>query len=155
MLGTIFWLIERHFRLFLPVYMAHFIVAKLSLLVDCGFLFSESRLRLWLYYGFEWPCWRGDSEIKSHNGLWLYSADVGCRCQVLIRMQLGAGRCHWCHYKLYAVSLSLWYDICLQLIRSGDSRMKKVGGHCGVKEKVGGGLHKCQSCMAIFHCFED
>jgi len=28
--------------------MAHFIVAKLWLLVDCGFLFAESRLRLWL-----------------------------------------------------------------------------------------------------------
>jgi len=28
--------------------MAHFIVAKLRLLVDCGFSFGESRLRLWL-----------------------------------------------------------------------------------------------------------
>jgi len=53
--------------------MAHFIVAKLWLLVDCGFLFAESRLRLWLYCGFEWPCWRGGPEIKSHC-----SADVGC-----------------------------------------------------------------------------
>ena len=31
----------------------------------------------------------------------------------------------------------------------GDSRMKKVGGHCGAKEKVRG-KHKCLSCMVIF-----
>jgi len=64
--------------------MAHFIVAKLRLLIDCGFLFVESRLRLWLYYGFQWPCWRGDPGIKSHNQwLWLYSADVDCWYQVV------------------------------------------------------------------------
>jgi len=33
--------------------------------------------------GFQWPCWRGGPGIKSHNGLWLYSADIGCWCQVL------------------------------------------------------------------------
>jgi len=37
---------------------------------------------------------------------------------------------------------------------SGDSRMKKVWGHCGAKEKIGG-QHKYLSCMVIFHCFED
>jgi len=31
---------------------------------------------------------------------------------------------------------------------------KKWGGHCGVKEKVGG-QHKYLSCMLMFHCFED
>jgi len=56
---------------------------RLWLLVDCGFLFAESRLRLWLYCGFEWPCWLGGPEIKSHNGLWLCSTDVGCWCQVV------------------------------------------------------------------------
>ena len=40
------------------------------------------------------------------------------------------------------------------LPNSGDSRMKKVGGNCGAKEKVGG-QHKYLSCMVIFHCFED
>jgi len=43
--------------------MAHFIVAKLWLLVDCGFSFSESCLRLWLYCGFQWRWWRGGPEI--------------------------------------------------------------------------------------------
>jgi len=38
---------------------------------------------------------------------------------------------------------------------SGDSRMKKVGGHCATKEKAGGGQHKYLSCMVMFHCFED
>jgi len=37
---------------------------------------------------------------------------------------------------------------------SGDSRMKKVGGHREAKEKVGV-QHKYLSCMVIFHCFED
>ena len=37
---------------------------------------------------------------------------------------------------------------------SGDYRMKKVGGHCGAKEKVGG-QHKYLPCTVIFHCFED
>jgi len=37
---------------------------------------------------------------------------------------------------------------------SGNSRIKKVGGHCGAKEKVGG-QHKCRFCMVIFCCFED
>jgi len=32
--------------------------------------------------------------------------------------------------------------------------MKKVGGHCRAKEKVGG-QHKYLSCMVICHCFED
>ena len=51
--------------------------------------------------GFEWPCWRGGPEIKSHNlshnGLWFCSADVGLWCQVVtcqvpIRMQVDAGQ---------------------------------------------------------------
>jgi len=37
---------------------------------------------------------------------------------------------------------------------SGDSRMKRVGGHWGAKKKVGG-QHKYLSCMVIFHCFDD
>ena len=41
------------------------------------------------------------------------------------------------------------------IINSGDSRIKKVGGHCGAENKVGGGQHKCLSCMVIFYCFED
>ena len=32
--------------------------------------------------------------------------------------------------------------------------MKKLGGHYGAKEKVGG-QHKCLSCMVIFRCTED
>ena len=32
---------------------------------------------------------------------------------------------------------------------SGDSRMKKVGGHCGAKEIVGG-QHKCLSCIVTW-----
>jgi len=40
------------------------------------------------------------------------------------------------------------------VVYSGDSRIKKVGGHCGTKEKAGG-QHKCLSCKVIFHWFED
>jgi len=35
-------------------------------------------------------------------------------------------------------------------MNSGDSRMKKVGGNYGAKEKVGG-QHKCLSQMSILH----
>jgi len=37
---------------------------------------------------------------------------------------------------------------------SGDSSIKKAGGHCGTKEKVGG-HNKCLSCMVVFRWFED
>ena len=38
---------------------------------------------------------------------------------------------------------------------SGDSRMKKLGRHCGDKEKSRGANIKCLSCMVIFRCNED
>jgi len=40
-------------------------------------------------------------------------------------------------------------------IASGDSRLKKLGGYCGAKEKKVGGQQKCFSCMVIFRCNED
>jgi len=51
------------------------------------------------------------------------------------------------------------YDLAIETLgklgnTSGDSRMTKLGGHCGVKEKSGG-QHKCLSCMVIFRCNED
>jgi len=79
-------------RLLLAYLHGAFHCGQIVALVDCVFSFAESRLRLWLYCGFQWLCWRGGPEIKSHNGLWLYSADVGGCCQVPMRMQLGAGQ---------------------------------------------------------------
>jgi len=65
--------------------MAHFIVAKLWLLVDCGFLFAESRLILCLSVALlaRWSRNEKPPLLMYH---------VSCWCQVLIRMQLGAGQ---------------------------------------------------------------
>ena len=41
-----------------------------------------------------------------------------------------------------------------RIVTSGDSRMKKLGNHCGNKEKSRG-QHSCLSCMEIFRCNED
>jgi len=45
-------------------------------------------------------------------------------------------------------------EIFLRIVVTGDSRMKKVGGHCGAKEKVGGATWM-SILQVIFHCFED
>jgi len=45
---------------------------------------------------------------------------------------------------------SLKHNVRTTLRISGDSRISKVGGHFGVKEKVGGQC-KCLSCMGIFY----
>jgi len=43
----------------------------------------------------------------------------------------------------------------VRYMRSGDSRMKKLGGALRGQGKNVRGQHKCLSCMVIFHCNED
>jgi len=67
--------------------MTHFIVALLRLFRGCGFLFAESRLRLWLYCGFQRPCRRGGQDFKATLGCG-FSSVVGagggcCRYRIL------------------------------------------------------------------------
>jgi len=42
-----------------------------------------------------------------------------------------------------------------EVIPSGDSRMKKLGGPLRGQGNIRGGQHKYLRCMVIFHCFED
>jgi len=51
---------------------------------------------------------------------------------------------------MFGGAKSLKHNVKTTLRFSGDSRISKVGGHFGAKEKVGG-QRKCLSCIGIFY----